>query len=130
MSATVIAALAAATLAGTVAEADRAAILDVARVPVAKQLGKPVKFKVRALKRDGDWVFLSAAMQDAAGKPISYAGTSLASAEAEGMISKDYFALLRREAGRWRVVDYAVGPTDVAWDGWAAKHDAPAALFL
>lgn len=109
--------------------ADRAAILDAAREPVAKRLGKPVKFKVRTLNCDGDWAFLAAAMEDAAGKPISYAGTPLASAEAEGAISKDFVALLRRTGGRWRIVDHALGPTDVAWADWAAKHKAPPSIF-
>ncbi|UIJ46503.1 hypothetical protein LZK98_06020 [Sphingomonas cannabina] len=115
--------------AATVAEADRAAILDIARQPVAQHLGKPVKFKVRTLHRDGDWAFLIAEMQDSGGRPISYAGTPLASAEAEGMVSKDYAALLRRIGGHWRVADYAIGPTDVAWAEWPAKHKAPRALF-
>lgn len=112
-----------------VAGVDRAAILDAARAPVVKRLGKPVKFLVRRLERQGDWAFLIAAMQDEAGRPISYAGTPLASAEAEGMVSKDYAALLRLSGGRWVVVDHAVGPTDVAWEGWAEKYGAPAALF-
>ena len=122
----------AATVAATAAQspaAERAAILDTARQPVTKRLGKPVKFLVRTLERNGDWAFLIAAMLDRAGRPISFAGTPLASAEAEGMVSKDYVALLRRSAGQWRVVDQAVGPTDVAWADWASKHGAPRALF-
>lgn len=115
--------------AATVAEADRAAILDIARRPVEQHLGITVKFKVRTLRRDGDWAFLIAEMQGDGGWPISYAGTPLASAAAEGMVSKDYVALLRRIGGHWRVVDYAIGPTDVAWAEWPAKHKAPRALF-
>jgi hypothetical protein len=109
--------------------AERDAILDAAREPVAKRLGKPVKFKVRTLVRDGDWAFMIAAMVDAAGRPISYAGTPLASAEAEGAVSKDFVALLRLSGGRWRVVDQALGPTDVAWADWAGKHGAPRTIF-
>ena len=109
--------------------AERVAILDTARQPVVRQLGKPVKFLVRTLNRDGDWAFLVATMQDDRGRPISYAGTPLASAEAEGMISRDYVALLQRSGGRWRVVDQAVGPTDVAWEGWAERYGAPPSLF-
>jgi hypothetical protein len=109
--------------------ADRAAILAAAREPAAKRLGKPVKLKVRTLAREGDWAFLVAAMEDAAGRPISYAGTPLASAEAEGAISKDYVALLRLSGGQWRLVDEALGPTDVAWADWPAKHGAPQSIF-
>lgn len=109
--------------------AERAAVLNAARQPVVSRLGKPVKFLVRTLGRDGDWAFLIAAMQDQAGRPISYAGTALASAEAEGAVSKDYVALLRLTGGRWRVVDQAVGPTDAAWEDWPTRHGAPRALF-
>ena len=127
MIVTLVAALAAST--GQVPAEERAAILDAARQPVTKRLGKPVKFKVKRLERQGDWAFLIAAMQDAGGNPVSYAGTPLASAEAEGMVSKDYVALLRLSGGKWRVVDNAVGPTDVIWADWAEKHGAPKALF-
>lgn len=121
--------LATAAAASTISAAERAAILDTARAPVAKRLGKPVKFAVRTLARDGDWAFLVAAMEDGQGRPISYAGTPLASAEAEGAISKDYVALLRHTGGRWHVVDQALGPTDVAWADWAERHGAPKGLF-
>lgn len=109
--------------------AERAAILEAARAPVAKRLGKPVRFKVRTLARDGDWAFLVAAMEDSSGRPIGYVGTALASAEAEGAVSKDYVALLRLSGGNWRIVDNAVGPTDVAWADWPSKHGAPQSLF-
>jgi hypothetical protein len=121
-----------ASVAGGAVQADaaeRAVILEAARAPAAKRLGKPVKFKVRTLARDGDWAFLIAAMEDSSGRPISYVGTALASAEAEGAVSKDYVALLRLSGGNWRIVDNAVGPTDVAWADWPSKHGAPQSLF-
>jgi hypothetical protein len=68
-------------------------------------------------------------MEDSSGRPISYVGTALASAEAEGAVSKDYVALLRLSGGNWRIVDNAVGPTDVAWADWPSKHGAPQSLF-
>ena len=109
--------------------ADRAAILDTVREPVAKRLGKSVKLKTRTLAREGDWAFLVAAMEDAGGRPISYAGTPLASAEAEGAVSKDFVALLRHSGGQWRIIDQALGPTDVAWADWPVKHGAPQSIF-
>jgi hypothetical protein len=127
MIVTLVAAMASTT--GQIPADQRAAIIDAARQPVGKRLGKPVKFKVKRLERQGDWAFLIAAMQDASGNPITYAGTPLASAEVEGMVSKDYIALLRVSAGKWRVVDNAVGPTDIAWADWSGRHGAPQALF-
>ena len=125
VAATMIAAPSVAATSGV----ERTAILDAARKPVVARLGKPVKFKVQNLRHDGIWAFLTAELQDASGHPLSYKGTPLAEAEAEGVVSKDYAALLRRDHGRWRVVDQAIGPTDVAWEDWSQKHSAPAALF-
>ncbi len=31
--------------------------------------------------------------------------------------------------GSWTVLDYAIGPGDVAWLGWPQEHAAPRALF-
>lgn len=33
------------------------------------------------------------------------------------------------EGGTWIVVDFAIGPGDVAWLGWPQEHAAPRALF-
>ncbi|NLS25166.1 hypothetical protein S2M10_01290 [Sphingomonas sp. S2M10] len=112
-----------------VAPAERAAILQTAHQAIARRIGKTPKLLVRTLGHQGDWVFLVATMQDQAGRPISYAGTPLASAEAQGMISKEYVALFRRSGKEWRVVEEALGPTDVAWADWAEKHGAPKAIF-
>ncbi|WP_404335001.1 hypothetical protein AB2M62_14960 [Sphingomonas sp. MMS12-HWE2-04] len=118
-----------ASAAETITQAERAAILDAARTPVSEALGKPVLFKVDALHHAGDWAFLRAEMQERGGAPVDYAGTSKAEAAREGMVSRVYAALLRRTGGRWKVVECAIGPTDVAWAGWAQHHGAPAAIF-
>lgn len=107
----------------------RAAILDVARAPAAAFFQRPVKFRVDRLEVRGDWAFLSAEMQDDQGRPVDYAGTSLAEAATHGAVSRSYAALLRRSGDGWRVVDHAIGPTDVVWAEWPRKHGAPAALF-
>ncbi len=123
----------AATLSGPAAAevtaAARAAILDAARQPAASALAKPVRFKVERLNVSADWAFLLAEMQGENGRPIDYAGTSLADAARHGAVSRSFAALLRREGEAWTVVDHAVGPTDVAWADWPKRHDAPPALF-
>lgn len=117
------------TMLAVPAPAERAAILDAARAPVVARLGRPVLFKVDRLTRDGDWAFLLADLQDRQGRPIDYAGTPLADAAANGMVSKRCAALLRRAEGGWEVVESRIGPTDVAWEGWASEHRAPPSLF-
>jgi hypothetical protein len=80
-------------------------------------------------KHSGDWVFLMARMRDAAGQRFDYAGTSLHKAAQAGTVSDLCVALLRREGGVWKLIEIAVGPTDVAWETWPATHNAPAELF-
>lgn len=109
--------------------AQRAALLDAARKPVSEALGKPVLFKVRELRATGRWAFLLADMEDRGGGALSYAGTSRAEAAEHGMVSRVYAALMRQDHDKWVVVDSAIGPTDVAWEGWPAKYGAPESLF-
>lgn len=114
----------------TMASAERDAILDAARIPVVEELGKPPVFVVRQLNRDGEWAFLFADMQQQGGTPYDYGGTRKAEAARQGLVSHSYAALLRKGESGWRVVEAAIGPTDAAWEGWAAKYGAPAALFV
>ncbi len=110
-------------------QSTRAALLDAARAPATKELGKAPKFVVEQLRRDGEWAFLLATMQDADGKPFDYRGTHLAEAAQQGFVSRTYAALLRRGSDGWHVVVKAIGPSDVAWEGWAKQYGAPAGLF-
>jgi hypothetical protein len=107
----------------------RAALLDAARAPVAKELGKAPRFRVDRLQRDGDWAFLLATMQEPDGAPFDYRGTALAEAAEQGFVSRTYAALLRRGPAGWSVVAKAIGPGDVAWEDWPTRYGAPAALF-
>ena len=107
----------------------RATLLDVARTPVAKAMGKPVKFMVHRLAHDGDWAFLMADMQDGNGRLLDLVGTPLADAAANGAASHTAAVLLHRVHGIWQVAELALGPTDVAWEDWPAKHKAPRTVF-
>jgi hypothetical protein len=108
---------------------ERTALLAAARGPVRVELGKTPKFRVDQLRRDGDWAFLLATMQEDDGKPFDFAGTPLADAAKQGFVSRTYAALLRHNAGGWEVVAKAIGPGDVAWADWPTRYGAPAKLF-
>lgn len=107
----------------------RKGIVDVARQSAEQRLSREVKLRVRQLAVDGAWAFLFAEMQGPDGKPVDYAGTPLAQAAREGVVSRAFAALLHREGSRWTITVSAVGPTDVAWQGWSREYDAPAQLF-
>lgn len=110
-------------------EATRSAILDAARVPVTEALKKPVKFKVSHLARAGDWAFLIAGMVEPSGAPLDYSATPMSAPAAQGYMSRSYMALLRRQDGRWTIVDKAIGPSDMPWVLWAKRHNAPPGIF-
>ncbi|MDV3455954.1 hypothetical protein RZN05_03095 [Sphingomonas sp. HF-S4] len=125
-----IVAVAAASEPGAMIDQDaRTALIEAARAPAAKELGKAPKFKVDSLRHEDDWAFLLATMQEADGKPFDYRGTPLAEAAGEGFVSRTYAALLRKRGAGWEVVANAIGPSDVAWEGWAKQYGAPAGLF-
>jgi len=107
----------------------RTEILDAARNPVERDLGKTAKFVVKSLGSQQDWAFLHARMVTPEGKQFSYVGTPFADAAEHGLKSDSYAALLHLSAGRWQVIAYSIGPTDVAWQNWSRQYGAPMALF-
>lgn len=111
------------------ADPARTAILKAARGPAETDLGRPVRFAVDHLNRQGEWAFLIAKMQDPYGRPIDFAGTPLAEAAANGAVSHSYVALLKNNGRSWTVIVHLVGPTDVGWTNWASEYGAPPALF-
>ncbi|HEX2886297.1 hypothetical protein [Vineibacter terrae] len=125
--------LAAAMLAATPllaqAPSPRDAIIAAAQAGAAADLGKPVKLVVDSVKTVGEWAFVLSHMQSPDGGRLDYRGTRYAEAAANGGKSYSHAVLLRLRPGGWDVVEQAVGPTDVAWTDWAARYNAPPAVF-
>lgn len=115
----------------------REAVLQAATEPLREAFGDRVAVRVERLDRIGGWVFLQATMRGADGGRPNFTGTVYAGPAAAGQMSDRYVALLRHtaeafddnDAWHWRLIDHAVGPTDVAWEAWPDKHAAPPALF-
>lgn len=108
---------------------ERAAVLDSARDSIDKEIGRTVQFVVERLAVEGQWAFLYAHMQASDGGPVDYSRTSMAEAAEAGFVSQVYAGLLEKEDGHWVVRAQAIGPTDMAWQPWAADYGAPEALF-
>lgn len=107
----------------------RRAILNTLRIGVQKELKRPVQFKVDHLKVQNGWAFLRGVPQQPDGKPMNYKGTSYQEAIKLGVFDDWICALLRKQRGKWRVVTYAIGATDVAYDGWDKQYQAPPSIF-
>lgn len=105
-------------------------VLDAARPIFESETGGPIEFVVRHLNVAGDWAFGDVGLQRPGGRPIDWRRTKFGEAEADGAFDPaGSFFLARRTNQGWRVLDYAVGPTDIAWDGWDKTYGAPRALF-
>ena len=108
---------------------ERAAVLNALRVPVEKELKQKIQFSVEHFKVAGNWAFLSGDPQNARGGRPNYRGTEYQEAIDADMFDNNFFALLRKTGGKWRVVKYLIGCTDVCYATWWKDHRAPKAIF-
>lgn len=108
---------------------ERRAILKAARQPAQARLHQDVQFRVQQLNVVAGWAFVNAVMQRPDGRPVDYSRTPDAEAARNGGKSNRFVALLRQQGEEWTVVASAVGPTDVAWEGWSKTYSAPPDLF-
>ncbi|MGC7215901.1 hypothetical protein [Mycobacteroides abscessus] len=109
---------------------DRNEVIAAALARIEADLGKPVKLEVRNFHRAGDWAFLDGQLQDTNGQPVDYSGTPFAEAAAHGGKSMRYDGLLKKTGPKWSILESAIGPTDVPWEGWKAKYpEAPAQVW-
>jgi hypothetical protein len=107
----------------------RAGVLEGLRPTVQAEIGGSVEFVVSELRVLQDWAYVAAKPQRPGGVPISWDATKFRDAWASDTMSELVLALLRAEGGGWRVVEYAIGPTDVVWEEWLKMHRLPRRLF-
>ena len=112
-------------------EAASQELLDALTPVVSTAIGQPVSFTIDTVRVDNDWAWLVVQPQAADGSPLDWSQTSFAGAHANGVLDGNgtTYALLKRENGQWRVVDHVIGPTDVAYIDWPARHGAPPELL-
>ena len=108
---------------------ERKMVLDAARVPVERDLGQPVIFKIIHLRVSDGWAFVNGLPMRSDGKPIDYSKSIYAEDVKEGLFSEEAAVLLARQDAGWRVVTYSVGFGDVVWDGWDEEFGAPEWLW-
>lgn len=122
----------AAAVARDVGPADplRPVLLNALRPAIVADLGQSVKFVVATLRTQGDWAYVVARPQRPDGREIDFRATRYREAIDQGVFDgPTLYALMQRREQRWTVVDFVIGPTDVAWAGWPEEHGAPAAML-
>lgn len=107
--------------------AERKAILAALRVPVEKDFKQKIVFVVDTLNSNGSWAYIGGTPQKPDGGSPDLAGTKFA--EYEDAYDHNFFGLLRKTGGKWRVVTNAVGCTDVCFADWWSRYKAPKAIF-
>lgn len=108
---------------------ERMAIMNALRVPVEKELKQRVQFTITHFKVTDTWAFLNGEPLNIKYAKPDYANTPYQKAIDDGAFDNNYQALLKKTAGKWKVVVYMIGCTDVCWLGWQEKHKAPAVIF-
>jgi hypothetical protein len=108
---------------------ERKEIVDALRAPVKKELRQDVIFVINDLNVSGTWAFLGGAPQTPEGGAPDYSGTVYAEEEENGAFDNNIFALLRKTGGKWKVVKYFIGCTDVCYATWWKEYKAPKAIF-
>jgi hypothetical protein len=98
------------TIAASPAPSQRKAVLDALRPAVEARLGPDVEFVVQVLRVEKGWAFVMADPQRKGGKPID--GHRYFD-DFDNMDGLRVDAVLRLQRGKWRVVDHAIGATDV-----------------
>lgn len=109
--------------------AERKAILDALRIPVERELKQKIVFAAENFNVAGNWAFLSGDPQSPDGGQPDYRGTPYQEAKDADMFDNNFFALLRKTGGKWKVVHYAIGCTDVCYADWWRRYKAPKAVF-
>jgi len=104
---------------------ERREVLNAMRGSVERDLRQPVIFKVSAIRICREWAFVVAEPLQPSGWEIKWQSTIC-----NGDVSHLVGALSQKDrAGVWQLKDYALCPTDVAWENWPEKYGAPPAVF-
>lgn len=109
--------------------AERKAILDALRVPVEKQLKQRIVFVTEHFNVSGNWAFVSGDPQSPSGGRPDYRRTPYQEAIDSDAFDNNFFALVKKTAGRWKVVTFAIGCTDVCYADWWRRFKAPKRIF-
>jgi len=108
---------------------ERTALLDTLRPAVETKLKQKIVFVVNTINVQGGWAFIDGRVQTPDGKVPNWKNTPFAQAAKYGAQSDAISALLRKNAGGWKVVTNAIGCTDVCYVDWWKRFKAPKAVF-
>jgi hypothetical protein len=108
---------------------ERAAILKAVRPRVQKLLGQRVIFKVRHIEVDSNYAFVNAQPLRPNGRKINYRKTRYRRAVEQGFFDDGTLSLLRKDKGKWKVVEFDLGSTDFPCQDWVRRRGVPESIL-
>lgn len=109
---------------------ERKAILEALKQKLQPEVKQKPKMVVEVLMVKGAFAYFHGRVKDSTGKDIDFRKTVYKDAVKDGLFDGDgTAALLKKSGGKWKVLTYAVGPTDVAWACWWKEFKAPKEIF-
>ncbi len=94
---------------------ERTDVLNAIRPLIEARVGPPVEFVVDRLRIYQGWVFVVVNPQRPGGIAIDTTDKNYRLSEFQDGLHT--YVLLKYAYKRWNIVDYAIGPTDVFWEG-------------
>ena len=107
----------------------RAVLMDTMRPIAMAEIGGPIEFVVNDLRVMQNWAYAAVRSQRPGGGQIDWRRTKFRDAFESDTMSDLMLALLYHDGRGWRVVEQAIGPTDVVWEEWRVTHRLPRQLF-
>ena len=106
---------------------ERTSILVALRMPVEKSLKQRIAFVTDTFNVKGDWAFIAGRPQQPDGSEPNYKNTPYA--DHQDAFDNNIFALFKKTGGKWKVVKYMIGCTDVCYSDWWETYKAPKDIF-
>lgn len=77
-----------------------------------------------------DFAYYAGEVRDESGQEIDFRKTAYKEAVDDGIFDgPGTNALLKKVRGKWKVLTYVIGPTDVPWGCWWKEFKAPKEIF-
>lgn len=108
----------------------RKEILEALKSKLQPQLKLKPKLLVKQLSVKGGFAYYAGEVRNENGQEIDFRKTSFREAVQEGLFDgPNTNALLKKVQGKWKVLTYSIGPTDVPWGCWWKEFKAPKEIF-
>lgn len=117
-------------LAKATASAERTALLEALKQKLQPGLRQKPKLVVTKLTVMSGYAYFAGRAKASDGKDIDFRKTAYKEDVEQGVFDGDGTnALLKKTGGKWKVLAYVIGPTDVPWGCWWKEFKAPKEIF-